>query len=543
MNYICASSKVMVNPSNKWQPLIYAVLLATGISVGMLLRPSSNAGIQLGAAEGKLNELIKIINQSYVDSVDFKDLEQKTIDEMLAKLDPHSVYIPAEDLKQANEQLEGNFEGIGVEFNIINDTIMVVAALNGGPAQELGILPGDRIIQVDSIKVAGTGITTDRVFKLLRGKGGTEVKVIIYRPANRSKQEYTIVRGTIPIFSVDASFMLDSKTGYIKISRFAEKTHDEFLEAFGKLEKAGLENLVLDLRGNPGGYLTTATRLLDELLADKKLMVYTQGLNKARADYFTERRGVFEKGKLAVLIDEGSASASEILSGAVQDWDRGIIVGRRSFGKGLVQEPFELNDGSVVRLTVARYYTPSERCIQKSYKNLADYEHDILTRFENGELEDEHKEAIFDSTPYFTKEKGRVVYGGGGIYPDVFVPLDTTFSTRFLTEAVSKALLGKFAYDYLDKNRERIKKLGELENYIRGFALSDADYQQFVSVAIAQGCKAPSADENKRSSAFIRLQIKALIARQIWRDNGYYQVMQSQDRGLKAALEALNKEK
>lgn len=532
----------MLNPSNKWQPLIYAVLLATGIGVGILLKPATNNQINLGGNDGKINELLKIINQSYVDSVDLKELEQKTIDELLARLDPHSVYIPAEDLKQANEQLEGNFEGIGVEFNIISDTIMVVAALNGGPAQELGILPGDRIIQVDSIKVAGNGITTERVFKLLRGKGGTEVKVTIYRPSAKSKQEYTIVRGTIPIYSVDASFMLNEKTGYIKISRFAEKTHDEFLEAYSKLERLGLENLILDLRGNPGGYLTTATRLLDEFLADKKLMVYTQGLNKPRADYFTERKGVFEKGKLAVLIDEGSASASEILSGAVQDWDRGLIVGRRSFGKGLVQEPFELSDGSVVRLTVSRYYTPSERCIQKSYKDLAEYEHDIINRYENGELGDEHKEAIFDSTPYFTKEKGRIVYGGGGIYPDVFVPLDTSFSTRFLTEAVSKALLGKFAYDYLDKNRERIKGLGELENYIKEFSLSNQDYEQFVKVAVAQGCKTPSADENKRSSTFIRLQIKALIARQIWRDNGYYQVMQAQDKGLNAALEALSKD-
>jgi carboxyl-terminal processing protease len=319
--------------------------------------------------KNKFTELLGIINQSYVDSVEMSELEEQAINDLLKGLDPHSVYIAASDLKQANEQLEGNFEGIGVEFNIVNDTIMVVTALNGGPAMELGIMPGDRIVGVDSTNVAGVGITSEKVFKMLRGQGGTKVDVTIYRPSAKDNIKYTITRGTIPIFSVDAWRMLNKETGYIKISRFAENTHEEFLKAFADLKAEGVQNLVIDLRSNPGGYLSAAIELVDELLEDHKLIVYTQGRSKPRAEYSSERVGVFEQGKLVVLLDEGSASASEIVGGAVQDWDRGMVIGRRSFGKGLVQEPYELSDGSAIRLTVSRYYTPSGRCIQKDYSD------------------------------------------------------------------------------------------------------------------------------------------------------------------------------
>jgi carboxyl-terminal processing protease len=293
------------------------------------------------------------------------ELEEKTINEMLTNLDPHSVYIPAKDLQQANEQLEGNFEGIGVEFNILNDTIMVVSAINGGPSQILGIQAGDRIIKVDTQVVAGVGIKNEQVFKLLRGPKDSKVNVVIYRPDANKKIPYTIKRNTIPIHSVDVSMMLNNETGYIKVSRFAANTHEEFVKALNQLKLQGLQNLVVDLRGNPGGYLTAATEISDELLNDNKMIVYTSGRKQPRNEYKASRDGLFEKGKLVVLIDEGSASASEIVSGAIQDWDRGIIIGRRSFGKGLVQEPFELRDGSAIRLTIARYYTPSGRCIQK----------------------------------------------------------------------------------------------------------------------------------------------------------------------------------
>ena len=380
-----------MNLNNKWQPFIYGILIAAGILIGVWLKPSGNIRTIING-KNKISEIINIVNQAYVDTVNVEQLEERTINEMLSQLDPHSVYIPAKDLQQANEQLEGNFEGIGVEFNILNDTIMVVTAINGGPSQELGIQAGDRIISVNWKSVTNTKISNEKVFKLLRGPKGTEVKVEIFRPDAHKRIPYTIKRGTIPIYSVDVSMMLNNETGYIKISRFAATTHKEFVEAISTLKKQNLKNLIVDLRGNPGGYLTAASELADEFLDDKKLIVYTQGREQPRVDYKAEKEGKFEQGKLIVLIDEGSASASEILSGAIQDWDRGLIIGRRSFGKGLVQEPFELHDGSALRLTIARYYTPSGRCIQKTYKGGFDeYEHELLKRYEDGELADSSK--------------------------------------------------------------------------------------------------------------------------------------------------------
>ncbi len=528
----------MSNNFNKWQPVIYALLISVGLILGIYLKPASSIQTFIGG-NNKFSELISIINESYVDSVDMKKLEEKTINEMLSSLDPHSVYIPASDLKVANEQLEGNFEGIGIEFNIISDTIMVVSAINGGPAQELGIQPGDRIVKVDSMRVAGNGITSEKVFKLLRGQGGTKVEVTIFRPSAKRLIPYTITRNKIPIYSVDAWMMLNEETGYIKVSRFAENTHEEFLKAYGELNQKGLKNLVLDLRGNPGGYLSTAIQLADEFLDDKKLIVYTQGRNKPRAQYEADRKGVFEKGNLVILIDEGSASASEILSGAIQDWDRGIIVGRRSFGKGLVQEPYELSDGSALRLTVSRYYTPSGRCIQKDYSNSENYEHDLLSRYENGELEDGTKRVIFDSTQYLTKQLGRTVFGGGGIYPDLFVALDTMNSSAFLTNVVSVGLIGKFAYDYLDRNRAAITAISNLQVFSDAYLINDKTYNEFITFAISQGVPTPSFGETSRSAQFIKLQIKALIARQIWHDQGYYTIIQKEDKAIKKALEAM----
>jgi carboxyl-terminal processing protease len=530
----------MSNQINKWQPLIYALLLSLGITLGMILKPTGNI-ISISGNEGKINELLKIIEQSYVDSVDVNDLEKETINGLLSKLDPHSVFIPLEDLKQANEQLEGNFEGIGVEFNIINDTIMVVAALNGGPAQELGIQPGDRIIKVDSSNVAGNGITSEKVFKLLRGIGGSKVDVLIYRPASKQKIPYEITRGTIPIYSVDAWRMLNKETGYIKVSRFAENTHEEFMSAFKELKAQNLQNLVLDLRGNPGGYLKTAIDLVDEFLDEPKLIVYTQGRSKPRAEYSSSREGVFETGKLIVLIDEGSASASEIVSGAVQDWDRGMVIGRRSFGKGLVQEPFELGDGSALRLTVSRYYTPSGRCIQKDYTDKEKYEHDLYDRFANGELEGQGGQNIFDSTPYYTKRLTRRVYGGGGIYPDQFVPIDTSYNSKFLMQVISKGLIGKFAYEYLDAHRKEITGIKQLNSFVQGYHFSNKVYDDFISFAIRNEVQMPSKEDKTRSEKFVKLQLKALVARQIWRDQGFFAVVQTEDKAIAAALDALNK--
>jgi carboxyl-terminal processing protease len=531
----------MSNNFNKWQPFIYALILSLGLMLGIFLRPATSIQTFMGG-NNKFSELLSIINQSYVDTVEMDALEEQTINELLSNLDPHSVYIPASDLQVANEQLEGNFEGIGVEFNIINDTIMVVSAINGGPAQELGVLPGDRIIKVDTIPVAGNGITSEKVFKLLRGKSGSKVDVTVYRLSAAKPIVFPIKRGTIPIFSVDAWRMLNHETGYIKISRFAENTHEEFLKAFDELKAENVKNLVLDLRGNPGGYLSTAIQLVDELLPDNKLIVYTQGRTKPRAEYRSERMGVFEEGKLIVLIDEGSASASEIVSGAIQDWDRGMVIGRRSFGKGLVQEPYELSDGSALRLTVSRYYTPSGRCIQKDYSDKERYDHDLLTRYENGELESDSRATIFDSTVYHTLRLNRTVYAGGGILPDYQVPIDTTFNTYFLTNVVSNGLIGKFSYEYLDQNRKSITSIPSLKIYADAYQINETAYKQFVDFVIKNGITPPTAQENERSSKFIKLQIKALVARQIWRDQGYYAVIQKEDRALQLAIKKIGED-
>jgi carboxyl-terminal processing protease len=528
----------MSNKFNKWQPFVYALVLSFGLLLGIILKPANTVGNFLGG-KNKFTELLGIINQSYVDSVEMSELEEQAINDLLKGLDPHSVYIAASDLKQANEQLEGNFEGIGVEFNIVNDTIMVVTALNGGPAMELGIMPGDRIVGVDSTNVAGVGITSEKVFKMLRGQGGTKVDVTIYRPSAKDNIKYTITRGTIPIFSVDAWRMLNKETGYIKISRFAENTHEEFLKAFADLKAEGVQNLVIDLRSNPGGYLSAAIELVDELLEDHKLIVYTQGRSKPRAEYSSERVGVFEQGKLVVLLDEGSASASEIVGGAVQDWDRGMVIGRRSFGKGLVQEPYELSDGSAIRLTVSRYYTPSGRCIQKDYSDKEKYEHDLMDRFENGELENDGRAAIFDSTPYYTLRLKRTVYGGGGILPDFFVPIDTGYYSNFLTMVVANALIGKFAYEYLDQNRSAITAIPSLKVYNEAYQINDKVYETFVKFAVSNGIEMPTEASKQKSKPFIKQQIKALIARQIWRDQGYYMVIQKDDKAIQMALQRL----
>jgi carboxyl-terminal processing protease len=413
---------------------------------------------------------------------------------------------------------------------------MVVAALNGGPSQELGIQAGDRIISVNDKCVASTKITNEKVFKLLRGPKGSEVKVEIYRPDAHKKIPYTIKRGTIPIYSVDVSMMLNTETGYIKISRFAATTHKEFVEAISTLKKQNIKNLIVDLRGNPGGYLSAASELADEFLDDKKLIVYTQGREQPRQDYKAEKEGNFEQGKLIVLIDEGSASASEILSGAIQDWDRGLIIGRRSYGKGLVQEPFELHDGSALRLTIARYYTPSGRCIQKTYKDgFNEYEHELLKRYEDGELQDSSKLKSTDTLIFHTA-KGRVVHAGGGITPDIFVPLDTTFSSQFITQILSSSLLNQFAYTYTDKHRSELKKYTDVKKFNSQF--NDNIFEEFVAYASTKNVKATK-EEIQKSGEYIGVHLKALVARQLWRDQGYFTVISATDKAIQKALSIL----
>lgn len=530
----------MNNSWQKWQPLIYGLLLGIGITIGIVLKPKNS--YNLVGSQNKFNELLGIIQSEYVDTVNLEEIETTTFNDLLNKLDPHSVYIPAKDLQTVNEPLDGNFEGIGVEFNIVNDTIMVVTAISGGPSADLGIQSGDRIIKADTTNLAGVKITNDDVVKALKGKKGTQVMVSIYRPSSKQIIKYNITRNTIPIYSVDASFMLDNKIGYVKISRFGATTHQEFIEAVDKLKKQNMQSLVLDLRGNPGGYLKAATDIVDELLDDGKLIVYTEGRAKPKQTYQTEKEGIFENGKLAVLIDEGSASASEIVSGAIQDWDRGLVIGRRSFGKGLVQEPFELTDGSAIRLTIARYFTPSGRCIQKKYsEGFEHYEDDIYNRFENGELENDQFNAVTDTTKYFTKLKNRVVYSGGGITPDFKVTLDTSFSSKFLTHIAALGLINKTAYQYVDFNRKNLKVYKNLDEFTTKFSVDRILINELVVMAAKENVTKPSDQELKKSEEFIKLQLKAIIARQLWRDGGYFKVTTAKDRTIQKAVLELNK--
>lgn len=530
-----------MNKLKIWLPFLFAALLAAGIYIGMRMNePYRHANSLFSFRTGqfnKINDVINYINQEYVDTVNQKKLVENTIEDMLHQLDPHSAYIPADELQASNEPLEGNFDGIGIEFHIQNDTIMVVTALSGGPSDVLGIQAGDRIIKVEGKNVANADISNSDVMQMLRGPGGTKVNVTIFR--NGQEMEYNITRGKIPLYSVDVSYMLNSLTGYIKVSHFGDRTYEEYLEGFMKLKEKGMKSLILDLRGNPGGYLKTAIQLADEFLPDKKLIVYTEGRSRPKELYNATTRGFFEEGALVVLIDEGSASASEIVSGALQDWDRATIVGRRSFGKGLVQEQSEFPDGSAIRLTIARYYTPTGRSIQKPYGDYNQYENELLGRLKRGELLSSDSIHFADSLK-FTTPGGHIVYGGGGIMPDVFVGLDTAGTSGYYSALGGKGLINEFAYNYLDKNRKSFQKYKSFHDFNDGFTIDDELFREFISYADKNGVTPEEADI-KISSAIIRTQIKALIARQLWKNDGFYAVIHTMDATLKKALDLIEK--
>jgi carboxyl-terminal processing protease len=531
-----------VNNFKIWQPFLLAVTLAGGIYIGIRLsEPYAAANELFNFRTGqfnKLNDVINYVSEEYVDTVNARRLMEKTIGEMLHGLDPHSSYIPADELQATNEPLEGNFEGIGVEFHIQNDTIMVVSAIAGGPSEQLGIRAGDRIVKVDGKNVANINITNSQVMQQLRGKGGTKVKVTVFRKSTGKSIDYTIVRGKIPIYSIDVGYMITPQTGYIKVSHFAEHTYEEYLTAFAKLKTAGMKNLVLDLRGNPGGYLKTAIQLADEFLPKGKLVVYTEGRARPRESYSATENGLFERGKLVVLVDEGSASASEIVSGALQDWDRATIMGRRSFGKGLVQEQSEFPDGSAIRLTVARYFTPTGRCIQKPYDgDYGDYEEELLDRLQHGELLSQDSIRFADSLKFKTPG-GKTVYGGGGIMPDVFIPLDTESTSGFYSVVSGRGLIVQYAYDYLDKNRSRFEKFPDFSSFNSNFEFDDEAYRAFLDYCYSNGVeRSEPGSENARP--IIANQLKALVARQIWKNDGFYPVIHQNDKTLKAALDVL----
>jgi carboxyl-terminal processing protease len=488
----------------------------------------------------KLVALYQIIDYAYIDTVEMSELIDNAIIETLKELDPHSSYIPKKELERAEEPLLGSFEGIGITFQLFKDTILVIAPIPGGPSDKLGIMAGDKIIKINDTIAYGEKVNNQYVMDRLRGKKGTTVDVSIYRKGKKNLIEYTITRDKIPINSIDAIFMASSNIGFIKLNRFSRTSIDEFKEAVADLKAQGMQNLILDLRGNSGGYLGTAVDLSDQFLNGGSLIVYTEGLKSTEQKYWATPGGSFSQGKLVVLIDEGSASASEIVAGAVQDWDRAIIIGRRSFGKGLVQRPFPLPDGSVIRLTTSRYHTPTGRSIQKPYDNgIEDYYMDVYNRMKHGELVHPDSIKFPDSLKYYTPAN-RVVYGGGGIMPDIFIPWDSTWISDYYTDLRRKGVLNQFTVQYVDDHREEILiEYPTVEEYSQSFVLDDDFMQEFF--VFAEGMEVPFDEEGYEvSGEFLQTQIKAWMARNLWDVSASYVVFSEMDDAFIMALEVLN---
>jgi len=523
-----------------WLPVLLAVAIIAGVFLGAKLqsRLQLNTRTMTTANTNKVGLIMNLIEGNYVDTVDSKKIIESAIPEILKQLDPHTVYIPAKDMQEVSEEMSGNFSGIGVQFSIQNDTIMVIDVISGGPSQKLGIRAGDRIVKVNDSIMAGVKVTNDKVLKKLRGEKGSKVNISVARKGFADLIPFTISRGEIPLTSIDVSYMIDSKTGFIKVGRFAEKTYDEFMSGVDKLSKAGAEQLIIDLRGNPGGYLGAVIKMVDEFLDKGELVVYTEGRTQPKRTFNADVKGTFLGKKVVVLVDEYSASASEIFAGAIQDNDRGTIIGRRTFGKGLVQEQIPFYDGSAIRLTVARYYTPAGRCIQKSYKNgLDDYYGDLNRRFAHGEFEQKDSIHYADTLKYYTRMK-RVVYGGGGIMPDIFVAADTSGFSGYFGKITQKGLIYQYAFDYSDKNRSELGKLKtgkEFENYLHEHKILSA----FTEFANKKGIPADQKGLTA-SGKIIETQLMAYITRNIIGEVGFYSVISRIDATLLEALKALD---
>lgn len=485
----------------------------------------------------KFGRALALIESFYVDSADQTMLTEKAIIEVLKTLDPHSVYLTKEEVQASNEGLEGNFEGIGIQFNILFDSIIVISPVPGGPSEKAGLRAGDRIVTIAGEDVAGKGITTTGVRKRLLGDKGTKVNVGIYRRGEKGINEYTIIRDKIPVNSLDASFMLSDDVGFVKLNRFAATSEQEFIEAVANLRQQKMKHLIIDLRGNTGGYLEAAIRLTDQFFASRKLIVYLEGLKTPRQDYFSKTTGTLADARIVVLVDEGSASASEILSGALQDWDRGVIVGRRTFGKGLVQNGFYFSDGSAMRLTIARYYTPTGRLIQSPYTNGTDkYVSDYYSRFTHGEMFNADSINLPDSLKYSTLVNRRIVYGGGGIMPDVFVPVDTMWYTDYYANLIRKNVITEFSLDYVDQNRASLTgKYRSFDRFRRDFKFSDSDIKSFTDRAEKLGVKFNESQFEVSREQIIKI-LKGLVARDLWDMSEYYQVAYEGDKTLVEAL-------
>ncbi|MEP6465228.1 MAG: S41 family peptidase [Parafilimonas sp.] len=520
-----------------WLPLTFAIVMALGMITGYKLRQNTTGGDSFlhNATTTPLQEAVSLIKNKYVDNVNMDSLDGPAIDGLLDHLDPHSVFIPAKDLDAMNEDLQGNFQGIGIEFQMINDTVNVMNVIPDGPSFKAGVETGDKIISVnDSVNLTGKNVSTDEVRKQLRGDNGSDVMIAVVR--RNSIQKIKITRGIIPLYSLDAAYMLNSTTGYIKLNKFAETTYQEFMQAMEKLHKQNMQKLVLDLRDNGGGIMQQAVDIADEFLNEDKLIVYTQGAHSPRQDYSCSKDGVFENGKLAVLVDETSASASEILAGALQDWDRATIIGRRTFGKGLVQQQFNLSDGGAIRLTVARYYTPLGRNIQKPYdKGKEQYEEELVNRFHDGEL------VVGDTSKptgkAYKTPAGHLVYGGGGITPDIFVPFDTTSQPRQVIDLFARGTIRNFVYNYYMQQKNQLQQYKTPEQFHQQFNFNENDWNALQNYAVKDSIQIQNL--NVSAKTFVKQQMENLLARQIWRSEGYFELSNADDPMIKKAVEVL----
>ena len=521
--------------------LLWMVLV--GLLIGFLISVvTENISLrkQRGvAAVSKFDEVMYHINADYVDAVNGKEMEEEAIIDMMEQLDPHSQYISLEEFNAVNDPLLGSFEGIGVQFRIVEDTVTIINTIKGGPSEKVGILAGDRIVYVNDSLIAGVKIKNDSVMRLLKGPKGTQVRVKNYRRGVEGLQEFTITRDVIPTYSVDIAYMMDDKTGYLKLSKFSATTYKEFMKGVRKLKDEGMQRLVFDLRGNTGGYLSEAVDIADEFLPKGSLVVFTEGKSRPRTVFNARRNGSLESIPVAVLIDGESASASEIVAGALQDNDRGVIVGRRSFGKGLVQEQIMLSDQSAIRLTVARYYTPTGRCIQKPFDgDKEEYLYESYDRYENGELFSADSVHFADSLRY-TTPKGKVVYGGGGIMPDVYVPLVDDSTEYYFNRITNLGILYQYAFDYCDRHRQELNRFKSVEDFNKSFKVTDAMFNELVKKAEEKGVKG-SEVEKKVARGKANVLLKAYIARDIFDDAGFYPIYAPMDEVLQKALEVIN---
>lgn len=524
---------------NPYMPIWFALVLAGGMLIGLFLGNRFNNIMPGRATGGKLPEILRYVQKNYVDTIGFEQLEEKAINGFLEKLDPHSVYISAAEFHEANDPLLGSFEGIGVQFRVEKDTVVVIIPIAGGPSEKVGIRAGDRIVKVNGENIAGIKISTNDVMRKLKGPKGTEVTISVFRRNTPGLVDFVITRDVIPTYSLDVAYMAAPAIGYIRLNNFSSTTARETSEALEKLLGQGMKKLILDLRGNGGGYLKAAIDVADQFLPEGKLIVYTNGIHRDKEVANATSDGLFESGELVVLVDEGTASSAEIVAGAIQDQDRGTIIGRRTFGKGLVQEQKDFKDGSALRLTVAKYYTPTGRCIQKPYDNgIEDYHGEFYQRMVNGELEHPDSIKFPDSLKYKTPG-GKIVYGGGGIMPDIFIPVERDSTLAYYSQCINKGIVYQFAFDYTDRYRSSLGAYRDVKSFEKNFVISDLVYKEFIRFAETKGVKRDGKD-NSKSDRYIRTMLKAYIGRNLLDNNVFFPIINSIDPGYLKSIETLN---